>query len=174
MYYNCMVYSVHMQFYASCKIFPFDAQGCKSSRRFLAATIPPFALETTWNDSFSSRRKPHPSRFPVNRLGFPGIFSSPLFALYASCSFMFLGTNIAHHSAPYFLRRSYFCLLPASRSSAACIFVAKSFPGHSRVNHNRIFVVRPAYFYEKKCDRSDAYLFIASLIYTDEHQVNTS
>lgn len=57
------------------------------------------------------------ARFPVNRLGFPGIFSSSLFALYASCSFMFLGTNIAHHSAPYFLRRSYFCLLPASLSS---------------------------------------------------------
>lgn len=46
--------------------------------------------------------------FPVNRLGFPGIFSSPLFALYGSCSFTFLETNIARIS-----RRSYFCLLPA-------------------------------------------------------------
>jgi len=95
----------------------FDTHERKSSRQFPTTTIPPFALETTWNDSFSSRRKPHPSRFSVNRLGFPGIFSSPLFALYAYCSFMFLETNIAHHSAPYFLRRSYFYLLPVPRNS---------------------------------------------------------
>lgn len=106
---------------------------------------------STWNDSFSSRRKPRSSRFPVNRLGFPGIFSSPLFALYASCSFMFLGTNIAHHSAPYFLRRPYFCLLPASRSSRRGLHIRrKVVPGLSQINYNRIFVTRPSYFHEKK------------------------
>ena len=102
----------------SYKIFLFDSQERKSSRRFLTVTIPSLTLSRRRETIVSQAgEQPHPSQFSVNRLGFPGIFSSLLFALYASCNFMFLETNIAHHSVPYFLRRSYFCLLLVFRGS---------------------------------------------------------
>lgn len=132
------------------KIFLSDTKERKSSRRFLAVMLPfarPRALlrrrETAVSQADENRTASHclaPRRvgFPVNRLGFPGIFSSPFIrTLWFLRSFMFLGTNIAHHSASYFLslvllpftrvsRRSATGVISVAKSSSRRIFAAKS------------------------------------------------
>lgn len=71
------------------------------------------------------------------------IFVPLLFALYGSCSFMFLETNIVHYLVPYFLRRSYFCPLSASRRSLRLAYSSQNRSRETffQVNHNCVFVI---------------------------------
>lgn len=99
----------------------------------------------------------------------PTYFRSLLFALYGSCSFMFLETNIVHYLVPYFLRRSYFCPLSVSRRSRdmhiRCRIVLET---TSRVNHNCVFVISAKNVISQICSSDTLFIHCQFIILDDK------